>query len=97
LMNDDLERLPFLIELGRKAMSVVHQNLLFGVFFITVSLILSGLGAITPVFGALLHLVAALVVVFNSARLVRFGEELHHENPATARQPEPRVEAVPAA
>jgi len=95
LMNDDLERLPFLIELSRRAISVVHQNLLFGVFFITVTLTLSGLGAITPVYGALLHLVAALVVVFNSARLVRFGEELHRERPAEG-APQVRLEAVPA-
>jgi Cd2+/Zn2+-exporting ATPase len=59
LMNNDLQRLPFLIRLSRKAVQVVHQNLMFGVFFITVSLILSGMGTITPIFGAALHLAEA--------------------------------------
>ena len=97
LMNNDLQRLPFLIRLSRKAIQVVHQNLLFGVCFITASLILSGMGAITPIFGAALHLAAALVVVLNSARLVRFGEELHRVAGESAERPAPRVEAVQTA
>ncbi len=96
LMNDDLQRLPFLIRLSKKATGVVHQNLLFGIFFIAISLILSGLGAITPVIGAVLQLVAAILVVFNSARLVRYGEELHADEPAKPAEPAVRVEAVPA-
>ena len=96
LMNNDLQRLPFIIRLSRKAVQVVHQNLLFGVFFITASLILSGLGHITPIIGAVLHLSAALVVVFNSARLVRFGEELHKLEEPLALAPAPHIEAVGA-
>jgi Cd2+/Zn2+-exporting ATPase len=98
LMNDDLQRLPFMIRLSRKAIGVVHQNMMFGIVFITISLILSGLGAITPVLGAVLQLAAALAVVFNSARLVRFGEELHRQSPH--HQPEARtvrIEPVAAA
>ncbi len=95
LMNNDLRRLPFLIRLSRKAIQVVHQNLLFGVVFITVSLILSAFGAITPIIGAMLHLTAAIFVIFNSARLVRFGEELGRHGPAESAGPAPRrVEVV---
>jgi Zn2+/Cd2+-exporting ATPase len=97
LMNNDLQRLPFLIRLSRKAIQVVHQNLLFGVCFITVSVILSGMGTITPIIGAALHLAAALVVVLNSARLVRFGEELHRLAAEPSERPAPRLETVPAA
>ena len=77
LMNNDLGRLSFLIRLSRRTISVVHQNLLFGLGMIVVFLILAGLDVISPVAGALLHLLAAVFVIFNSARLVRFGEELH--------------------
>ncbi len=77
LMNNDLQRLPFLIRLSRRTTRVIHQNLLFGVVFIVAFEILAGLGRIEPVTGALLHMVAATFVIFNSARLVRFGEELH--------------------
>ena len=74
LMSNDLTRLPFLIRLSRKTRGVVMQNLLFGAMFILGGLILSGFAVLTPVWAAGLHLVSSLFVVFNSARLVRFGE-----------------------
>ena len=96
LMNNDLGRLPFLIHLSRRAIGVVHQNLLFGVSVIVMLLVLASLGLVTPVLGALLHMVAAAFVIFNSARLVRFGEQLHvDEREETPRLPA-NVEAVAA-
>lgn len=82
LLNNDLRRLPFLVRLSRKTTNVIHQNLLLGGGFIVVMMILAGLGMINPVLGAVLHMVTASLVIFNSARLVRFGEELHREPPA---------------
>jgi len=96
LMSNNLRRLPLLIRLSRRAMKVVHQNLLFGVCFITISLALGGFGRITPIVGAVLHLGSSLVVVFNSARLVRFGEEQHAGEEDGPAVPALRVEAVPA-
>jgi len=85
LMNNDLRRLSFLVRLSRKAMGVVHQNLLFGVGFIVAFEILAGLGWISPVAGAVLHVSGATFVIFNSARLVRFGEELGSAQPEPTR------------
>jgi len=76
LMNNNLELLPFLVQLSRKTVSVVHQNLIFGICFIVILEIISAMGWITPIIGAFLHFTAACAVVFNSARLVRFGEHL---------------------
>ncbi|HUU57941.1 MAG TPA: cation-translocating P-type ATPase [Phycisphaerae bacterium] len=97
LLNNDLGRLPFLIRLSRRTIQVVHQNLIAGVIFIVGFMILAGLGWIAPVWGALLHMLAATLVVFNSARLVRFGEELHEE-PGAPEVPKgrARLEPVPA-
>jgi Cd2+/Zn2+-exporting ATPase len=81
LMNTDLRRLPFLIRLSRRTMRVIHQNLLMGLIFIVTFGTLAGMGWITPILSALLHVLATVVVIFNSARLVRFGEELHNESP----------------
>jgi Cd2+/Zn2+-exporting ATPase len=97
LMNNDLGRLPFLVRLSRRTTAVIHQNLLFGVTFIVAFEILAGMGWIRPVVGALLHMVAATFVIFNSARIVRFGEELHRLAPSQAPPTMPRLEAVPAA
>ncbi len=97
LMNNDLRRLPFLIRLSRRTMRVIHQNLLFGVAFIVAMLIFGGMGYISPVMAAVLHMVAATIVIFNSARLVRFGEELHEEKSDEPSPARTRLEHVPAA
>jgi len=76
LMNNDLRRLPFLVKLSRMARSVINQNFLFGVFFVIGGLAAASLGYLNPIVAAILHNVGSLIVVFNSARLVRMGEEL---------------------
>ncbi|MCP4711223.1 MAG: cation-translocating P-type ATPase, partial [Planctomycetes bacterium] len=77
LMNNDLNRLSFLMRLSRITRRVVNQNLAFGVVFIILGIIFSGKGWIdNPIIAVMLHLVSSLIIVFNSARLVRFGEEL---------------------
>ena len=84
LMNNDLRRLPFLVRLSRSTRSVINQNFLFGVAFIIIGMTLSALGKVPPVFAAAIHTGGSLIVVFNSARLVRKGEELEHYHPAPA-------------
>ncbi len=76
LMNNDLRRLPFLVRLSRLVRRVVYENLFFAVGFIVVGLTLSSFGQLTPVQAAILHCLGSLPVIFNSARIVRFGEEL---------------------
>ena len=81
LMNNDLRRLPFLVKLSRSTRSVINQNFLFGVFFIIGGLTLAAFGKINPIVAAILHNAGSLIVIFNSARLVRKGEELEHYQP----------------
>ena len=81
LMNNDLRRLPFLVRLSRSTRAVINQNFLFGVFFIIVGLSAASFGLVGPIVAAILHNVGSLIVIFNSARLVRKGEELEHFNP----------------
>ncbi len=90
LMNNDLRRLPFLVKISRMARSVINQNFLFGILFVVVVLTAGAMGKVHPIMAALLHNVGALVVVFNSARLVRQGEELEpFLNPAPPAPEEP--------
>jgi len=94
LMNNDLRRLPFLVRLSRQTRAVINQNFLVGILFVIGGLILAALKFITPITAAVLHVVGSLMVVFNSARLVRQGEELEpHQAPAG----EPPASAAPAA
>ena len=81
LMNNDLRRLPFLVKLSRSTRSVINQNFLFGVAFIIGGLTLAAFGKINPIVAALMHNAGSLIVIFNSARLVRQGEELEPYQP----------------
>jgi len=74
LMNDDLRRIPFLVRISRRTRAVIHQNLGFGVAFIVVGMSMSKF--LKPEIAAFLHFASSLVVVFNSARLFRQGEDL---------------------
>ena len=76
LMNSDLRRLPFLMRLSRQTRKVINQNFLFGILFIIGGMIGASYGVINPIVAAVLHNAGSLIVVFNSARLVRQGEEL---------------------
>ena len=78
LMNNDLKRLPFLVKLSRQTRSVINQNFLLGVLFVLGGLALAALKLIDPVVAAVLNVAGSLLVVFNSGRLVRAGEELEH-------------------
>ena len=90
LMNNDLRRLPFLVKISRMARSVINQNFLFGILFVVVVLTAGAMGYVHPIVAAMLHNAGALIVVFNSARLVRQGEELEpFLNPATPAPEEP--------
>ncbi|MEN6577403.1 MAG: cation-translocating P-type ATPase [Phycisphaerales bacterium] len=77
LMNNDLRRIPFLVDVSRKTRRVIAQNLVFGILFIVLGISLSKF--VPPAVAAFLHFASSLVVVFNSARLFRQGEELDHE------------------
>jgi len=76
LMSDDLKRLPFLVQISRKTRAVINENLFFGIFFIIFGVSASAAGWLPVILAAILHFAGSVVVIFNSARLVRFGEEL---------------------
>lgn len=79
LLNSNLNRIPFLVDLSRKTIAVIRQNMVIGGLFIVGFVTLAGAGYVSPVLAAMLHVVSGLAVVFNSARLVRCGEEIERE------------------
>jgi Cd2+/Zn2+-exporting ATPase len=103
LMNNNLNRIPFLVRLARHAFGVVRQNLIFSVCYVVVIEALIGSGVFdrynAPLIAVILHLVSSFVVVFNSARLVRDGEDLEQAQVVVDRPRQaaaPTVAAVPA-
>ncbi len=87
LLNSNLDRIPFLVDLSRQTIAVIRQNLMVGGLFIVVFLALAGAGYLPPVAAAFLHVASGLVVIFNSARLVRCGEDVERAAAAAAISP----------
>jgi Cd2+/Zn2+-exporting ATPase len=90
LMSSDLRRLPFLVSLSRQATKVIWQNLIFGISFILAAEIAIIYGLVGPMLAAFLHTLSSAIVVFNSARLVRFGEHIESHVPVTRQPPAER-------
>jgi Cd2+/Zn2+-exporting ATPase len=85
LMSSDLRRLPFLVHLSRETTNVIWQNLIFGVTFILVAEVAIVYKFVGPMMAAFLHMLSSAIVVFNSARMVRFGEHLEAHKPVARR------------
>ncbi|HRJ49030.1 MAG TPA: HAD-IC family P-type ATPase, partial [Phycisphaerales bacterium] len=80
LMNDDLSRVPFLIELARRSRAIIAQNIGASIVIALAGLAvaatgtLAQTGALAVPIAALYHFVGDVFVVGNSFRLFRFGE-----------------------
>jgi len=79
LMNDDLSRVPFLIELSRRTRSIMTQNIIASMLIALIGLVLAitgtgTLGELALPLAALYHFVGDVFVIGNSFRLFRFGE-----------------------
>jgi len=107
LMNNNLNRIPFLVDLSRQTGAVIRQNLIFGIAFVLIFGTLGAMnklgGANGPIIAAILHVLSSLIVVFNSARLVRAGEEIElaeanalERRSAGLRSSSPPTDAAPA-
>ncbi len=70
LMGDRLERLEHAIRLGRRAQSIVKQNIVVALSFVMVLLILNFAGNITLPFGVLGHEGSTVLVTLSGLRLL---------------------------
>ena len=74
LMNDDLSRVPFLIELARRTRTIIAQNIAASIVIVLIGLVLAATGNLAVPLAALYHFVGEVFVLGNSFRLFRFGE-----------------------
>ena len=70
LMTDDLSKVARTMRLGRRVLSIVKLNVVFALCVNVLGLLLSAWGFVTPVMASIIHEGNALIVVFNSLRLV---------------------------
>ncbi|MHB1406294.1 MAG: heavy metal translocating P-type ATPase [Desulfitobacteriaceae bacterium] len=73
LMADDLRMVPFTLGLSRKALKIIKQNIwVFAVCVNLAGITLATSGYLSPIAAAVVHNVASLFVVLNSARMLTF-------------------------
>lgn len=72
LLADEIERVPQVIALSRRAITTIRGNVVFSMSVNLLSVLLGSLGIIGPVFGALMHEFSAVPVIANSARLIGY-------------------------
>ena len=71
LMTDDLRKLPEAIEVSRRTLRTIRQNLLlFAIGVNALGVLLAAAGILKPVGAAVMHQIASLLVVLNSLRLL---------------------------
>jgi Cd2+/Zn2+-exporting ATPase len=71
LMTDELEKIPTVVRLSRKALRVIKENLIFALVFNTVLVLLSAQGWVTMILGAVMRQASSLLVILSSMRLLR--------------------------
>lgn len=71
LMNNRLDNIPFAIRLAHQTKQVIYHNLALSCFVSLTMIILSSLGVINVLAGAILHNVGAFVVLLNSSRVLK--------------------------
>jgi Cu+-exporting ATPase len=75
ILGDSLRVLPDLLRLARSTVSVIRQNILGFAFGLNAVAMLSAtFGILGPVAAAVLHQAGSLLVLFNSMRLLAFGD-----------------------
>jgi heavy metal translocating P-type ATPase len=86
LMNDDLSRVPFMIELARRTRVVIAQNIIASILLAIAGLVLAATGNLAIGAAAAYYFIGPVFVFGNSFRLIRYGEEFA-ESEHTAHEP----------
>ena len=69
LLGDDLTRIPWTIELARRTIRVIRQNLFWAFAYNTFGVVAAALGWLNPALAALLMVASSAIVIGNSLRL----------------------------
>lgn len=71
LLSDDLRKIPEVIQKSRQAIRTIWQNIVVANVINFVAILLASFGLLGPVAAAVVHNVGAIIVVLNSARLLK--------------------------
>ena len=74
LVDDEVKELPHLIALSRRMMTVIKVNMTFSMALNFLAIALAMTGRLEPVAGALVHNAGSVLVIVNSALLLRWKQ-----------------------
>jgi P-type E1-E2 ATPase len=77
LVNDTIDRIPYLFFIAKKTMKKINFNIIFSMLLNFLAVTLAVLGILNPVTGALVHNCGSVFVVINSAFLLRTHPAAH--------------------
>ena len=72
LVDDEVKKFPHLIALSRRMMTTIKLNMTLSMTLNFLAITLAILGILNPVVGALVHNVGSVLVIINSAFLLKW-------------------------
>jgi heavy metal translocating P-type ATPase len=72
LMSDDLSKIPELVLLARKVLMTIKINIFLSMVINFGAIFLAAVGLLNPISGALVHNLGSVLVVMNSATLIKY-------------------------
>lgn len=75
LVDDEIKELPHLLALSKKMMFTIRTNLTFSMTLNVVAIILAITGRLSPIVGALVHNTGSVLVITNSALLLKWRKK----------------------
>jgi P-type E1-E2 ATPase len=77
LVSDDIQRIPYLLEISQKVMRKINANIIFSMTLNAIAVVLSIIGTLNPVLGAFVHNAGSVAVVINSALILIFQKSFY--------------------
>lgn len=76
LVDDEVKELPHLIVLSKRMMTTIKINMTFSMALNFLAITLAIIGALGPVVGALVHNAGSVLVIINSALLLKWRKNV---------------------
>ncbi len=76
LVDDEIRELPHLLALSRRMMATIKWNMCFSMALNFVAILLAMVGTLNPVVGALVHNAGSVLVILNSALLLKWKSKV---------------------
>ena len=75
LVDDEVKELPHLVALSKRMMATIKLNMTFSLTLNFVAIVLAIIGTLSPVVGALVHNAGSVLVITNSAFLLKWRKK----------------------